>query len=47
MYIQNCTIALKFDRYIGSSAADVPVKFPSGAMIETNNVAASRFYEIL
>ena len=27
--IQNCTITLEFDRHLGSTAADVPVKFQS------------------
>ena len=31
--VYNSTIALKFDRHLGSSAADVPVKFQSDAII--------------
>ena len=29
-FIRNCPIALKFDRHLGSTAADAPVKFPCG-----------------
>ena len=43
----NCRIALKFDRYIGSNAAEVPVKFQSDRTILNTNLAASRLYEIL
>ena len=43
----NCRIALKFDRHIGSTAAEVPVKFPSDRTILNTNLAASRLYEIL
>ena len=31
--IKNFPIALKFDRHLGSTAADVPVKFQSDAII--------------
>ena len=43
----NCRIALKFDRHIGSHAAEVPVKFQSDRTILNTNLAASRLYEIL
>ena len=43
----NCCIALKFDRHIGSTAAEVPVKFQSDRTILNTNLAASRLYEIL
>ena len=43
----NCRIALKFDRHIGSTAAEVPVKFQSDRTILNANLAASRLYEIL
>ena len=43
----NYHIASKFDRHIGSTAADVPVKFQIDCTISNTNLAASRFYEIL
>ena len=43
----NCRIALKFDRHIGSTAAEVPVKFQSDRAILNTNLAVSRLYEIL
>ena len=43
----NCRLALKFDRHIGSTAAEVPVKFQSDRTILNTNLAASRLYEIL
>ena len=43
----NCRIALKFDRHISSTAAEVPVKFQSDRTILNSNLAASRLYEIL
>ena len=43
----NCRIALKFDRHIGSTAAEVPVKFQSDRIILNTNLAASRLNEIL
>ena len=43
----NCRIALKFDRHIGSNAAEGPVKFQSDRIILNTNLAASRLYEIL
>ena len=45
--ILNCRIALKFDRHIGSTTAEVPVKFQSDRKILHTNLAASRLYEIL
>ena len=47
VYVWNCLIALKFDRHIGSTAAEVPVKFQSDRTILNTNLAASRLYEIL
>ena len=38
---------MKFDRHIGSTAAEVPVKFQSDRTILNANLAASRLYEIL
>ena len=38
---------MKFDRHIGSTAAEVPVKFQSDRTILNTNLAASRHYEIL
>ena len=46
-FIENCTISLKFDRHLGRSAAEVPVKFQSNAIISSTNLAASRLNEIL
>ena len=43
----NCRIALKFDRHIGSTAAEVPVKFQNDRTNLNTNLAASRLYEIL
>ena len=43
----NCRIALKFDRHIGSTAAEVPVKFQSDRTILNTNLATSRLFEIL
>ena len=39
-------IALKFDRYLGSTAAEVPVKFQSDTTIATSILAASWLHEI-
>ena len=36
----NSYIALKFDRHIGSTAAEVPVKFQSDRTILNTNIAA-------
>ena len=38
---------MKFDRHIGSNAAEVPVKFQSDRTNLNTNLAASRLYEIL
>ena len=43
----NYRIALKFDRHVGSTAAEVPVKFQSDRTILHTNLAASRLCEIL
>ena len=43
----NCRIALKFDRHIGSNAAEVPVKFQSDRTILNTNLATWRLHEIL
>ena len=43
----NLCIALKFDRHIGSTAAEVPVKFQSDQTFLNTNFAASRLNEIL
>ena len=45
--VQTVSIALKFDRHLDSSAAEMPVKFQSDAIIITSNLAASRLHEIL
>ena len=39
-------IALKFGRYLGSAAAEVPVQFQSDTTIAASNLAASRLHEI-
>ena len=36
----NCSVTLKFDRHISSSAAEVPVKFQSDRIIPNTNLAA-------
>ena len=43
----NDSIPLKFDRHLDSTAADVPVKFQSEWKSLNQNLAASRFREIL
>ena len=40
-------IALKFDRHLDSSAAEIPVKFQSDTIITTSDLAALRLQEIL
>ena len=40
-------IALKFDKHLGSCAAEVPVKFQSDAIIQTTDLTAWRLNEIL
>ena len=44
--VQTFTIALKFDRHIGSKAAEMPVEFQSDTIIITSNLATSRLHEI-
>ena len=39
-------IALKFDRHLGGSFADMPVKFRVDMIIITSNLAGSRLHEI-
>ena len=39
-------IAKEFDMYLGSSAAEIPVKFQSDTIIITSNLAASILHEI-
>ena len=43
----NDRIALKFDRHLGSTAAEVPVKFQSNWKSLNMNLAAPRLNEIL
>ena len=43
----NCRIALKFDKHIGNTAAEVPVKFQSDQTILNTHLAATRLCEIL
>ena len=43
----NCTIALIFDMYIGTTAADVRLKFQKDVIISINNLSAPRLHEIL
>ena len=43
----NGSIALKFDRHLGSAAAEVPAKFQSDWESLNPNLAASRLREIL
>ena len=43
----NYRLALEFDGRIGSSAADVPVKFQSDRTILSTNLVASRLHVIL
>ena len=37
---------MKFDRHLGSSAAEAPVKFQSDAIVQTTKLAASRLNKI-
>ena len=39
-------IALKFGRYLGSAAAEVPVKCQTDTTIATSNLVASTLHEI-
>ena len=43
----NYCIMLKFNRHIGSTATDVPVKFQSNRKILNTNLAALKLREIL
>ena len=43
----NYCMALKFDRHIGSNAADAPVKFQSDWTVLNTNLAALRLHKIL
>ena len=43
----NFLVALKFDRHIGSSAAEVLVKFQSDQAILNTNIVALRLHMIL
>ena len=45
--LYNWLMALKFDRHLGRSAAEAPIKFQSDAIIQTINHSASRLHEIL
>ena len=38
---------MKLDRHLGSTAAEVLVKFESDAIIQTTNLMVSRLHEIL
>ena len=44
--VLTCPIALKFDRHLGSTAAEMSVKFQSDTIIITPHLAASRLREI-
>ena len=46
-WVKTFPIALKFDRHLDSSAAEMPAKFQSDMIIITSNFAASRYHEIL
>ena len=39
-------VALKFDRHLGSNAAEIPLKFKRNTTIITSNLAVSRLHEI-
>ena len=40
-------IGLKFDKRLGSSTAEMPVKYQSDTIIEPPNLSPSRLHEIL
>ena len=40
-------IALKFDKHLDSSAAEMPVEIQSDTIIKTSDLAALRLHEIL
>ena len=44
--VKTFRIARKFDRHLGSNAAEMPVKSQSNTIIITSNLAASRLHEI-
>ena len=44
--VQIFPIALKFDRYLGSSAAEMPVKYQNDTINITCNLVALRLHEI-
>ena len=44
---ESFSMILKFDRLLGSTAADVPVKFQNDTMISTPKLSASRLHVIL
>ena len=41
------TIALEFERHLGSSAADVPLKIQIDVMMYTSNLAVSCLHKII
>ena len=43
IHVQTFPIALKFNRQLSSSAAEMPVKFQSDMIMTTSNLAASNF----
>ena len=43
----NCSIGMKSDRLLGSTAAEEPIKFQGDTMISTANLSASRLDELL
>ena len=47
IHILTFWIALKFDRHLGSTTAEMPVKFESDLIIITPDLAPSRLDEIL
>ena len=47
IHIYTFSIALKFDRHLGSGAAEMPAKFQKDIIIITPNRADSRIHEIL
>ena len=46
IWILTFSITLKFDRHLGSTAAEMHVKFQSNMMIITSNLTALRLYEV-
>ena len=43
----DASIALKFNRYLGSAAAEMPAKLESNTKVITSNLAVLRLHEIL